>query len=275
MERKNMVLLTVIAVATLLVAVVGATFAYFTASTSTTGQTEATVTTNKLDGANVTFNSTASKLELLDYPGGLAVYGATATIAKQDDNGDDSNDYQATFNLKITYTNPTSTDLTWELYMVEGEYDQLDATKTTICELQHNSTDSETQLWYSDKKDQGLGVSSDPSDDQGCSGSAIINKLKAPPLNGIKIASGKLKMKQNENKEITKDSLAEADGQQDDGDLSKRTINTKNLPSKYYYLVVKYPNENKDQSETDEAKQIKVALSIDGPAQVSTYKSSD
>ena len=32
MEKKNMILLTVIAVATLLVAVVGATFAYFTAS---------------------------------------------------------------------------------------------------------------------------------------------------------------------------------------------------------------------------------------------------
>ena len=32
MEKKNMVLLTVIAIATLLVAVVGATFAYFTAT---------------------------------------------------------------------------------------------------------------------------------------------------------------------------------------------------------------------------------------------------
>ena len=37
MEKKNMVLLTVIAVATLLVAVVGATFAYFTATSTTTG----------------------------------------------------------------------------------------------------------------------------------------------------------------------------------------------------------------------------------------------
>ena len=32
MERKNTILLTVIAIATLLVAVVGATFAYFTAT---------------------------------------------------------------------------------------------------------------------------------------------------------------------------------------------------------------------------------------------------
>ena len=39
MEKKNTILLTVIAVATLLVAVVGATFAYFTA-TATTGEVQ-------------------------------------------------------------------------------------------------------------------------------------------------------------------------------------------------------------------------------------------
>lgn len=38
MEKKNTILLTVIAIATLLVAVVGATFAYFTAQVSTTGK---------------------------------------------------------------------------------------------------------------------------------------------------------------------------------------------------------------------------------------------
>ena len=38
MEKKNTILLTVIAVATLLVAVVGATFAYFTATNSTSGE---------------------------------------------------------------------------------------------------------------------------------------------------------------------------------------------------------------------------------------------
>ena len=76
MEKKNMVLLTVIAVATLLVAVVGATFAYFTASTTASGTADATVTTSKQDGATITFTGTESKLELLDYPGGLAVYGA-------------------------------------------------------------------------------------------------------------------------------------------------------------------------------------------------------
>ena len=44
-NRKNTILLTVIAVATLLVAVVGATFAYFTAQGGTTAQTPVNVTT--------------------------------------------------------------------------------------------------------------------------------------------------------------------------------------------------------------------------------------
>lgn len=45
MEKKNTILLTVIAVATLLVAVVGATFAYFTAQGGTTSQANVTVST--------------------------------------------------------------------------------------------------------------------------------------------------------------------------------------------------------------------------------------
>ena len=57
MERKNTVLLTVIAIATLLVAVVGATFAYFTASnsvnTNSTGDTSIKAT-QELVGATLT-----------------------------------------------------------------------------------------------------------------------------------------------------------------------------------------------------------------------------
>ena len=49
MDKKNTMLLTVVAVATLLVAVVGATFAYFTATqTDKGGETQATVTTPTL-----------------------------------------------------------------------------------------------------------------------------------------------------------------------------------------------------------------------------------
>ena len=44
MEKKNTMLLTVIAVATLLVAVVGATFAYFSITATSNGKTAATIT---------------------------------------------------------------------------------------------------------------------------------------------------------------------------------------------------------------------------------------
>ncbi len=60
MERKQTLLLTVIAVATLLVAVVGATFAFFTASGTGSADSEVTVTTSSID----TVNTTASNLTL-------------------------------------------------------------------------------------------------------------------------------------------------------------------------------------------------------------------
>ena len=64
-NRKSTILLTVIAVATLLVAVVGATFAYFTAQGGTTANAPVVVQTYKtstgsfnLDGAALTINAT-------------------------------------------------------------------------------------------------------------------------------------------------------------------------------------------------------------------------
>lgn len=52
MERKNTVLLTVVAVATLLVAVVGATFAYFTATGTINAQSTVNVTTSTVDSVS-------------------------------------------------------------------------------------------------------------------------------------------------------------------------------------------------------------------------------
>lgn len=58
MEKKNTILLTVIAIATLLVAVVGATFAYFTATVNTTGDTTpTTITTKTLASATMDLGS--------------------------------------------------------------------------------------------------------------------------------------------------------------------------------------------------------------------------
>lgn len=57
-EKKNTVLLIVIAIATLLVAVVGATFAYFASTTTATNQLTVNVTTGK----TATFTSSSSDL---------------------------------------------------------------------------------------------------------------------------------------------------------------------------------------------------------------------
>lgn len=62
MEKKNTVLLTVIAIATLLVAVVGATFAYFASNSS--NNTATTITTEVAGAADVFTASGATQLNL-------------------------------------------------------------------------------------------------------------------------------------------------------------------------------------------------------------------
>lgn len=76
MEKRNTMLLTVVAIATLLVAVVGATFAYFTATGNTTASSEVTVTTSSHDSTTAT--------------GGQVSLTVTATDM-QESNGSNSN----------------------------------------------------------------------------------------------------------------------------------------------------------------------------------------
>ena len=64
MEKKNTMLLTVIAVATLLVAVVGATFAFFSLQVSGNSTTDATVTAAKVGTATISTVTENAKLKL-------------------------------------------------------------------------------------------------------------------------------------------------------------------------------------------------------------------
>ena len=64
MDKKNTMLLTVIAVATLLVAVVGATFAYFNVSSDTTTATTSVVTKVEAVGTVAVANGSALKLDI-------------------------------------------------------------------------------------------------------------------------------------------------------------------------------------------------------------------
>lgn len=82
MEKKNTILLTVIAVATLLVAVVGATFAYFTASVTTTNDANKTTTvkTSTLASAVMDLGNQISPAEGAKiYPGYKALKTLTLT----------------------------------------------------------------------------------------------------------------------------------------------------------------------------------------------------
>ncbi len=270
MEKRNTILLTVIAIATLLVAVVGATFAYFTAQTTAQGSGDSVETnTTNLKGATITFASADSKFDLLNYPGGLAVFGSKVTISKEEGQEDAEHEYQATYNLKIEYTNNTQTDLEWELWMVPKEYDGLEAEKTTICKLQQKTdATGKTMFWYADQSDNGL------VETTACSGNAITTKLQNGTeqggLGATKIATGKLKKEQSTKQTIDKNSgTDELDTEGYQSDLTQRTINTKDLQSKYYYLIVKYPNTG-DQS-ADAGSQITVSLNLDGKPASTLY----
>ncbi len=85
-NRKNTILLTVIAVATLLVAVVGATFAYFTAQGGQGVQTPVKVTTSNTSNGSFVTNGTIS------------------ITANQENFGEDMGDQTGRATATVTYT---------------------------------------------------------------------------------------------------------------------------------------------------------------------------
>ena len=138
--------------------------------------------------------------------------------------------------------------------MVESKYSDLNPADTTICELQQQPVGTETHFWYADKGD---------SSGKGCSGSAITDKLTQPKdtgLGGQKIASGILKKAEDTGNPTTGSITSATEGPEYSKivDLSQRTINTTTgHDTKYYYLLVKYPNESStDQSKTDVKKRL-------------------
>lgn len=140
MEKKNTILLTVIAVATLLVAVVGATFAYFTATNTNTGAGQsAEVTTNTVGSVDLTTSPTTVS-NVLEYPGGYLVVGAKVEASDNDAN----NDFDVTYTVNGTIANNTSTQLTWTLYEVASEV----ATPVSGCQLQQTQEGDEMRYTY-------------------------------------------------------------------------------------------------------------------------------
>ena len=110
MEKKNTLLLTVIAVATLLVAVVGATFAYFGSFTTTV---------NNQAGVNVTTEAAKSSTFLTE-AAQLKLNVAGAEMLKGDGAASPVGTYEgnkATLTVKLNATDPaTKTTCTYDIY---------------------------------------------------------------------------------------------------------------------------------------------------------------
>lgn len=125
MERKNTVLLTVIAVATLLVAVVGATFAYFTATSNNTGTGTGAVdaaTPQVADSAALDTNTSKSSDPY--YPGTINYATATVSANKADTvNTNVALDVKYEITGSVTIPTELGSDVTWTLYRSTTEID--------------------------------------------------------------------------------------------------------------------------------------------------------
>lgn len=146
MEKKNTVLLTVIAVATLLVAVVGATFAYFTATANTdnTGAGSTNVQTrNDVGGVELKLAAnTVSTDGDIQYPGGYVVTGATVTAKSL---GTDN--YNVNYTLNGTITNGTDTELKYKVYQTTTQVTGKMVDECTMRQYQA-TVDGKTELRY-------------------------------------------------------------------------------------------------------------------------------
>ena len=135
-----MVLLTVIAVATLLVAVVGATFAYFTAQSTTTGNSTTTsATTRELAALSWTAGTDKGESPSV-YPGYMAYqsYELTAT-------GKGSANYKLTLDATVTegFNAGEADDLTYSIYKTttaKPEYTSLFQPGTENVQTADNTT---------------------------------------------------------------------------------------------------------------------------------------
>ncbi len=255
MERKNTVLLTVIAVATLLVAVVGATFAYYTATTTgtQTGSGTGDVTTAKLGNTTFTFTGKSLEHTYLNYPGGLAVFGSEAKLTKEGDG-----EYDLTFDLELDYTNKTDTDLYWALYMTTTPLTENLDPKCKIV-MDTTTTPGETHYWYNNSGTAGEKTSCtlESSQKETLTSGSMIAYGKFEHANG---GTGKIdsstvvgegtSSEGNETSIQTCDkTLCDPTGQKETNPLSSRTLDTQTTTNKYYYLVVQYPNQDSPQQQ--------------------------
>ncbi len=228
-----------IAVATLLVAVVGATFAYFTA-TNTTEQTDrgkVEVETATVGGAKLTTTSISS-VGKLDYPGGVMVSGTKVVAEKQ--NPEDENEYDITYDIGLTATNQTDQEIKWYLVRVDGSFNK-ESLESTTCTLSTTPNGTETQYKYTGCTAVGSGgiIGRNFSDSDLIAYGTISAKTESSKISVAGDASNL-----NDSYSSEKTPIG----------LTKHTLHTSggNTKTTYiYYLIVEFPNQESDQNGSD------------------------
>ncbi len=233
-----------IAVATLLVAVVGATFAYFTATTTSSNKetSQATVKTKEL--GNTTFALTGSEVgNKLDYPGGIAVIEAEVKANKD---SSDNNKYKFSYKFKVDAENYTQTALTWTLYKASSSSlkGSLDLTGCHL--VAENGVESEqgkTVYYYSTLE------SGDSEGTNSCK-KGMLSALSSAVANGTIAAS------------TDGEQAGTASATLDTGLSDTVEVTSEEGATQYYYLVIEYPNDGTDQTAKDKGKQITAKLAL-------------
>ena len=217
MEKKNTILLTVIAVATLLVAVVGATFAYFTATAKPSGNGDTSEATTATMASVKLTASVAGNSENTVYPG-TKNYAGMHVKATKEGTGSANDDYT------ITYTVKGSVTLGSEFTAGTVEYTLYRVDTTPVNNVVTCPGPTETATATGTQYTETCTLASQLGEDQKiATGSGTVTGTTAP-IN-----------------------------------VTGQTLSTTGVTDAYYYLVVEYKNENKDQN-ADQNKTITVAL---------------
>ncbi len=216
MEKKNMVLLTVIAVATLLVAVVGATFAYFTATVKDErGDGDAgttSVTAGSIANTTVVSNvsQAAGKFEKTGvYPGHIEVAGLSV---KATHNKNETTNTKINIVYDVTSNTFANDDIEINVYKKAG--DELELNNYFNCKHTSNQQDGNV-VQFSETCDK------QPD--------SLVDELSAEKL--------------------TKEPVKLEQGKKEDIVLATDTITTNNMEEKTvnYYVVVQF-KDNGDQN---------------------------
>ena len=247
MEKKNMVLLTVIAIATLLVAVVGATFAYFTA----TIQDQRTGGDEKEGQAAITAAESAGNLIIKQSQDGFGGFNDQNVLPGHKEliqisiQSDAKNKADTYFNIVYEGTN-TFPQNTIEFKIYES--------KTDLTAAMSAQTAFECkQVSEAESAEEGVTTSKIYEDCQ------LDSKLKLDP--------GKVHVVQTTQPK----NYGESDP--GNGGTSQKTVLNGDLPfvitgdasdkTMYYYIVVEYKNAGSDQTNADKGKSLNGKISVE------------